>query len=137
MPNHSEIYIMLLCICIYERQYHFVFPNHPNFTIHCFCSLEALPIYDSREPHLHALKHVLRYIQGTISQSLQLHASTSSDLIAYSNTDCGDTQPFGDPPSGYYVYMRDNIILCSLKHQGIISRSSLAEYCGVRFLREL
>lgn len=43
----------------------------------------CLYMHDPREPHLHALKRVLRYIRGTISHGLHLHVSPSSDLILH------------------------------------------------------
>lgn len=44
-------------------------------------------MHDPRERHFHTLKHILKYIKGTLYQSLQLHDSSSSDLHTYSNAD--------------------------------------------------
>ncbi|KAJ9559993.1 LOW QUALITY PROTEIN: hypothetical protein OSB04_005153 [Centaurea solstitialis] len=56
----------------------------------------CLYMHDPREPHLHALKRILRYIQGTLTHGLQLHVSPSSDLIAYTDADWGDVLPLAD-----------------------------------------
>ena len=44
-------------------------------------------MHDPREPHLNALKHILRYVRGTLDHGLQLYASSTSQLVAYSNVD--------------------------------------------------
>lgn len=47
----------------------------------------CLHMHDPREPHLTALKWILRYIQGTLDYGLQLYASSTSSLVAYSDVD--------------------------------------------------
>ncbi|GKA44297.1 ribonuclease H-like domain-containing protein [Tanacetum coccineum] len=37
--------------------------------------------HDPREPHLSALKRILRYVRGTLSYGLQLYSSTTSSLV--------------------------------------------------------
>ncbi|KAI3509252.1 hypothetical protein L1887_24388 [Cichorium endivia] len=49
----------------------------------------CLFMHDPREPHLHALKRILRYILGTLDYGLQLHPSSTTGLIAYSDADWG------------------------------------------------
>nr|GEY14356.1 ribonuclease H-like domain-containing protein [Tanacetum cinerariifolium] len=44
-------------------------------------------LHDPREPHLAAMKHILRYVRETIDHGLQLYASPTSQLIAYSDAD--------------------------------------------------
>ncbi|GKE73987.1 ribonuclease H-like domain-containing protein [Tanacetum coccineum] len=46
-----------------------------------------LYMHDHREPHLAALKRILRYVWGTLEFGLQLYASSGSFLVAYSNAD--------------------------------------------------
>ncbi|XP_071718534.1 uncharacterized mitochondrial protein AtMg00810-like [Rutidosis leptorrhynchoides] len=45
----------------------------------------CLFMHDPREQHLHALKWILRYVQGTTNLGLQLYASSPTTLVAYSN----------------------------------------------------
>nr|GEW51557.1 ribonuclease H-like domain-containing protein [Tanacetum cinerariifolium] len=47
----------------------------------------CLHMHDPREPHLAALKRVLRYIRGTLDHGLQLHVSSTSQLNAYTDAD--------------------------------------------------
>ncbi|GJX32733.1 ribonuclease H-like domain-containing protein [Tanacetum coccineum] len=47
----------------------------------------CLYMHNPREPHLFALKRILRYVQGTLNYGLQLFSSSTTDLVAYSNAD--------------------------------------------------
>lgn len=47
----------------------------------------CLFMHDPRESHLHALRRILRYIQGTKSQGLHITKSPSTRLTAYSDAD--------------------------------------------------
>ena len=92
----------------------------------------CLYMHDPREPHLHALKRILRYLRGTTDHGIQFHASSSRDLIAYSDADWGGCPVTRRSTSGYCVFLGSNIISWSLKRQATISRSSAeAEYRGV------
>nr|GFA83294.1 hypothetical protein [Tanacetum cinerariifolium] len=42
---------------------------------------------DPREPHILALKRILRYVHGTLDYGLQLFFSSIMDLVAYSDAD--------------------------------------------------
>jgi hypothetical protein len=68
-----------------------------------------LHMHDPREPHLTAMKRILRYLQGTPAYSLLRHSS-SSDLIVYTDADwagCPDTRC---STSGYAVFLGDNLV---------------------------
>ncbi|KAG7548055.1 hypothetical protein ISN44_As12g032640 [Arabidopsis suecica] len=47
----------------------------------------CLFMHDPREPHLNALKRILRYLKGTHDYGLQLYPTDSSGLIAYTDAD--------------------------------------------------
>ncbi|GKA18880.1 ribonuclease H-like domain-containing protein [Tanacetum coccineum] len=47
----------------------------------------CLYMHDPREPHLSAMKRILRYVRGTLDHGLQLYISPTSQLIAYSDAD--------------------------------------------------
>ena len=89
-------------------------------------------MHDPREPHLAALKRILRYIRGTLHLGLLLRPSTQSDLLVYSDDDwagCPDTQK---STSGYAVFLGDNLVSWSSKRQNAVSRSSAeAEYRAI------
>ncbi|GKE00598.1 ribonuclease H-like domain-containing protein [Tanacetum coccineum] len=47
----------------------------------------CLHMHDPQEPHLYALKRILRYVQGTLNYGLQLFSSSTTDFVAYSFAD--------------------------------------------------
>ncbi|GJW17557.1 ribonuclease H-like domain-containing protein, partial [Tanacetum coccineum] len=47
----------------------------------------CLYMHDPREPHLAALKRILRYVQGTLDLGLHLYASSTSSLVGYTDVD--------------------------------------------------
>ncbi|XP_071695319.1 uncharacterized mitochondrial protein AtMg00810-like [Rutidosis leptorrhynchoides] len=89
----------------------------------------CLHMHDPREPHLHALRHIIRYLQGTLDYGLHIYKMASRHLVAYTDADwagCPDTRR---STSGYCVYFGDNLISWSSKCQPTLSRSSAeAEY---------
>jgi hypothetical protein len=54
-----------------------------------------LHMHDPQEPHLTAMKRILRYLQGTPDYGLILRRLSSFDLIIYTDVDwagCPDTR---------------------------------------------
>jgi hypothetical protein len=100
--------------------------TRPNiaYTVQQVC----LHMHDPREPHLTTVKHILRYLQGTLDLSLLLHRASTSDLVVYIDVDwagCPDTHR---STSGYAVFLC-NLVSWSSKHQNVVSHSSVeAEY---------
>nr|GEZ00479.1 ribonuclease H-like domain-containing protein [Tanacetum cinerariifolium] len=47
----------------------------------------CLYMHDPHEPHFTALKHILRYVRGTVAFGLQLHASSTAQLTTYTDAD--------------------------------------------------
>jgi len=92
----------------------------------------CLYMHDPREPHLAALKRILRYIRGTLHLGLLLRPSSSTELVVYSDADwagCPDTRK---STSGFAVFLGDNLVSWSFKRQQTVSRSSAeAEYRAV------
>ncbi|GJT69328.1 ribonuclease H-like domain-containing protein [Tanacetum coccineum] len=92
----------------------------------------CLHMHDPREPHLSALKRILRYVQGTLHYGLQLFSSSTTDLVAYSDTDWAGCLTTRRSTSGYCVFLGNNLLSWSSKRQPMLSRSSAeAEYRGV------
>jgi hypothetical protein len=89
----------------------------------------CLHMHDPREPHLTAMKRILRYLQRTLDYNLLLRRSSSFDLVVYTYADwtgCPDTRR---STSGYAVFLGDNLVSWSAKRQTVVSRSSAeAEY---------
>ncbi|PWA35905.1 ribonuclease H-like domain-containing protein [Artemisia annua] len=91
-----------------------------------------LHMHDPRAPHLSALKRILRYVRGTLDHGLQLFASSTTSLVAYSDADWAGCPTTRRSTSGYRVFLGNNLLSWSSKRQPTISRSSAeAEYRGV------
>lgn len=99
-----------------------------SYAVHQIC----LYMHTPRQPHLHALKRIIRYLQGTLHYGLQLFKGQIDSLTAYSDADwagCPDTRR---STSGYCVFLGPNLVSWSAKRQPTPSRSSCeAEYKGV------
>ena len=81
---------------------------------------------------MHALKHILRYIHGTMDFGLHIYPSSSPTLISYTYVDWGGCLDTRRSISGYCVFLGDNLISWSAKRQATLSRSSAkTEYRGV------
>nr|GEY83620.1 ribonuclease H-like domain-containing protein [Tanacetum cinerariifolium] len=92
----------------------------------------CLHMHDPREPHLTALKRVLRYVCGTLDFGLQLYASPTYSLVAYSDADRARCPTTRQSTSGYCMFFGDNLLSWSSKRQHTLSRSSAeAKYRGV------
>ncbi|XP_018514374.1 uncharacterized mitochondrial protein AtMg00810-like [Brassica rapa] len=92
----------------------------------------CLFMHAPREPHMQALKRILRYLQGTKSMGLQLLKHQKLSLTAYTDADWGGCPSTRRSTSGFCIYMGDNLISWSAKRQPTVSRSSAeAEYKGV------
>ncbi|GKE11083.1 ribonuclease H-like domain-containing protein [Tanacetum coccineum] len=84
----------------------------------------CLYIHDPREPHLAALKRVLRYVRGTFDFGLKLYSSSTSSLVAYSDADWAGCPTTRRSTLGYCVFLRNNLLSWSSKRQHTLSRSS-------------
>nr|GEV56080.1 ribonuclease H-like domain-containing protein [Tanacetum cinerariifolium] len=92
----------------------------------------CLYMHDPREPHLAALKRILCYIRGTLDFGFHLYSSTTISLVGYTDADWAGCPSTRRSTSGYCVFLGDNLLSWSSKHQQTISRSSAeAEYRGV------
>jgi hypothetical protein len=87
--------------------------------------------------HMHAptvahsalLKRILRYIKGTSSLGLQLLASSSPTITAYTDADWAGCPGTRRSTSGFAVFLGGSLVSWSSKRQTTVSRSSAeAEY---------
>nr|GEV19443.1 ribonuclease H-like domain-containing protein [Tanacetum cinerariifolium] len=89
-------------------------------------------MHDPREPHLAALKRILRYIRGTLDFGFHLYSSTTISLVGYTDADWAGCPSTRRSTSGYCVFLGDNLLSWSSKRQQTISHSSAeAKYQGV------
>ncbi|GJV84077.1 ribonuclease H-like domain-containing protein [Tanacetum coccineum] len=92
----------------------------------------CLYMHGPREPHLAALKRILRYDQGTLDLGLHLYASSTTYLVGYTDADWAGCPSTRRSTLGYYVFLGDNLLSWSAKRQHTLLRSSAeAEYRGV------
>ncbi|GJQ88865.1 ribonuclease H-like domain-containing protein [Tanacetum coccineum] len=92
----------------------------------------CLHMHDLREPHLSALKRVLRYVSGTLDYGLHLFSSSTTSLDAYSDADWAGCPTTRRSTLGYCVFLGNNLLSWSSKHEPMLSCSSAkAEYRGV------
>ena len=62
-------------------------------------------MHDPREPHLAALKMILRYVRGTLHLGLLLRPSSSTDLQVYTDADWAGCPDMRKSTSGYAVFL--------------------------------
>jgi hypothetical protein len=92
----------------------------------------CLHMHDPREPHLTAMKHILRYLQGMPDYGLLTCRLYFSDLVVYTDADWAGCPDARRSTSGYAVFLGDNLVSWSAKRQTVVSRSSAeAEYHAV------
>ncbi|GJY27143.1 ribonuclease H-like domain-containing protein [Tanacetum coccineum] len=87
----------------------------------------CLYMHDPREPHLNAMKRVLRYLRGTTDLGLQLFWSTTSQLIAYFDADWAGCPATRRSTSGYCVFLAETSWI----------RNLLREFCNPLFTATL
>ena len=89
-----------------------------------------------RTTHLHAIKRIFRYLQGTLGHGLQVRpASTPSVIVAYSDADWAGCKDSFRSSTGYAVFFGPNLIAWCSKKQPTVSKSSTeAEYRAVAYI---
>lgn len=79
--------------------------------------------------HWAAVLRILRYLRGTISQSLLFSSTSSPELRAYSDSDWAGDITDRKSTTGYCIFLGDSLISWKSKKQSVVSRSSTeAEY---------
>jgi hypothetical protein len=86
-------------------------------------------MHTPREPHLIAIRRILRYLRGSLDYGLLLRPSPTLELMVYTDVDwagCLDTRR---STSEYAVFLGANLVSWAAKQQPVVSCSSAeAEY---------
>lgn len=67
-------------------------------------------MHDLCESHFQLIKHIIRYVLGTLDYGLHIARSSPASLIIYSDADwvgCPDTRR---STSGYCIFLGDNLL---------------------------
>jgi hypothetical protein len=79
--------------------------------------------------HLAVVLRILRYIRGTVLQSLLLSTTTFFELRAYSDADYDSDPTYHKSVTSFRIFLGDSLISWKSKKQSIVSQSSTeAEY---------
>ena len=85
--------------------------------------------------HLQAAKHILRYLKGTATHGLSIHASPSWSLQGYTDADWASCPNDRRSTNGFCLFFSTNLISWSSTKQRVVSRSSAElEYRALAFL---
>nr|GEV94508.1 ribonuclease H-like domain-containing protein [Tanacetum cinerariifolium] len=88
-----------------------------------------LYMHDLLEPHLAALKRILRYVEGSLDLGLYLYASSATSLVGYTDADWASCPSTCRSALGYCVFFGDNLLSWSAKRHHTLLRSIFeAEY---------
>ncbi|XP_021802647.1 uncharacterized protein LOC110746719 [Prunus avium] len=95
-----------------------------SFAVNQVCQFMHTP----RESHMQAVKRILRYLKGTITDGMWFKKG-HLDLVSYSDADWAGCHFDRRSTSGYCVFFGPNLISWSAKKQPTVARSSTeAEY---------
>jgi hypothetical protein len=102
--------------------------NHPDieYVVHVVSQFVGSPT----TIHWTVVLRILRYLRGTVFQSLLLSSTSSLELCAYSDVDHGSDPTDLKSVTGFCIFLDDSLISWKSKKQSIVSQSSTeAEYC--------
>lgn len=86
--------------------------THPDITY--AVNVVSQFMHAPRTTHMHSVKRIFRYLQGTLTYGLTLRASSpTSMVIAYSDADWADCPDSHHSTSGYTVFLGSNLISCA------------------------
>jgi hypothetical protein len=85
-------------------------------------------MHTTREPHLTALKWILRYLRGSLDYGLLLRPSLTSELVVYTDADWAGCPDMRRSTSSYAVFLGVNLVSWATKRQPS-SRSSAEAEC--------
>ena len=110
------------------RQYLLVTRPDISFAVNRVCQYLHAP----RDPHLTAVKRILRYVRHTASYGLHLQPAASGLITAFSDADWAGSPDDRRSTGGHVVFLGPNLIAWQARKQATVSRSSTeAKYKAV------
>ncbi|XP_062182142.1 uncharacterized mitochondrial protein AtMg00810-like [Phragmites australis] len=92
----------------------------------------CLHMHSPTDTHWNLVKRILCYLRGTIDHGINISASSSTELKAYSDANWAGCLNTRRSTSGYCVFLGNSLVSWSSKRQITVSRSSAeAEYRAV------
>jgi hypothetical protein len=67
-------------------------------------------MHNPHEPHLIAVKLILRYLHGTLGHNLLLCCGSMLDLVVYTDADLSDYLDTHRSTSGYTMFLSVNLV---------------------------
>ena len=102
-----------------------------SFAVNRACQYMARPTTS----HLQAAKRILRYLKGTATHGISIHASPSLSLQGYTDADWASCPDDRRSTSGFCLFFGTNLISWSSTKQRVVSRSSAeSEYRALALL---
>ncbi|XP_051211049.1 secreted RxLR effector protein 161-like [Lolium perenne] len=91
-----------------------------SYAVNRVCQL----LHEPRDTHWAVVKRILRYVQLTVSQGLNLCPSPARLLSAFSDADWAGDSDDRRSTGGYAIFFGGNLIAWSARKQATVSRSS-------------
>jgi histone deacetylase 1/2 len=91
-----------------------------SFAVNKVCQFLSHPT----DVHWEAVKHILRYVKGTLDMGLHIRKSPSTEVSIYTDADWAGCVDDRRSTSGYAIYLGPNLVSWSSKKQPTVSRSS-------------
>jgi hypothetical protein len=89
-------------------------------------------MHSPRSLHWAAVKHILRYLKGTIDHGLSIQPSSSVTINAYADSDWAGCLDDRKSTTGYLIFLGSNLISWISKKQSTVAHTSTkAEYRGL------
>ncbi|XP_035838071.1 secreted RxLR effector protein 161-like [Helianthus annuus] len=79
---------------------------------------------EPKESHLKVLKHILRYVKGTLNFGLKYKRGRISSIVGYSDSSHSTDQSDGKSTTGMVFYLGDSIVSWNSQKQKTVSLSS-------------
>ncbi|XP_016747590.1 uncharacterized protein [Gossypium hirsutum] len=98
-----------------------------TFAVNKVCQFMHRPL----DQHFRAVKHILRYLQGTLDYGIRFTTTATLDMVGYSDANWGTDVDDRRSTLGFYVFLGGNPVAWGSKKQ-VVSRSTAeAEYRGL------